>query len=367
LRKRKHDDGLPHRLYMREGKRFTVFFIKNRDSTNVELSRAPTHDEAAVRSARAKAIEEFGRQLGSSTEDVAWLIGRYFSWQESIPKGADGKKATSTIDENKREADNLIAFFGKMQPDSVQPHHCYRFIDERIRASNAGVKAGKEIGLLSAVFEYGRRIGKLRDNVAKGIDKPRNPPSQVRVEWEDVELFVEVGRSAGGSYLVLALAAQFAWLTVKRSNEVRSFKTDQITDDGCIFTASKRKARQADKTGLIEWSPLLRATVDEAKRQRRWATFGGERLLFGTEGGSRYTKSGWKSIWGRLHDKAEAEALKLGRPWVRFSLQDCRPGGVTEKESRGDTDTVDATLHSDGRMVATTYDRRRIRKAKPSL
>ena len=47
--------------------------------------------------------------------------------------------------------------------------------------------------------------------------------------------------------------------------------------------------------------------------------------------------------------------------------QDCRPGGVTEKAGRGDADTTDATLHADGRMVATVYDRRRLRRAKPAL
>jgi hypothetical protein len=33
---------------------------------------------------------------------------------------------------------------------------------------------------------------------------------------------------------------------------------------------------------------------------------------------------------------------------------------------RGDIDTQDATLHSDGKMIAQIYDRRRTRKASPA-
>ena len=40
--------------------------------------------------------------------------------------------------------------------------------------------------------------------------------------------------------------------------------------------------------------------------------------------------------------------------------------GVSDKLARGDADTVDATLHSNDRMVRTVYDRRRRRVAKPA-
>lgn len=365
--RRKQPDGLPARLYARQGKRWTVYYIKAADNTNEELTRAQTADAGAVRLARAKAIEEYGRRAGGSVEDLAWLIDEYFRWQSQLVPDTKGKKAASTIAENKREAENLKLFFGAMLPDAIQPHHCYAYIDERIEASGAGVKAGKEISLLAAVLEYGRRRGKVRDNVARGVEKPRNAPSQVRVTWEQVQHLVEVGRAAGGSYAIQALAAQFAWLTLRRSTEVRAFTQRQIAAEGCTFVAAKRKGGEAARAGLIEWSPLLRATVDEALALKRWQVFGGARLLFGNLAGEPYTRSGWKSIWGRLHDKAEAQARELGLPWQRFSLQDCRPGGVTEKQERGDADTVDATLHADARMVATVYDRRRVRKAKPAL
>lgn len=362
-------DGLPGRLYARAGARITKFFIKNPDNTTTVLAKALTADPAGVARAKAKAIEEYGKVTAVAADDTARLIDDYFEWQAGLPPG-QGKKAPSTIAENKREAENLKLFFGRMTPSAVQPHHCYAYIDARTKAAakkgiNAAVKAGKEISLLSAVFEYGRRRGKVRDNVAKGIEKPRNRPSAVLVTWEQVEHFCEVGRAAGGSYRIMGLAAMFAWLTVKRSNEVRSFTRAQVVERGCMFTASKAKGGEVAKEGLILWSPLLKACVDEALAIQRWGKHSiPARFVFGNMSGSVYTKGGWKMGWSRLHAKAAATAPM---PWVKFSLQNCRPGGVTEKEERGDTDTVDATLHADGRMVATTYDRRRVRKARPAL
>lgn len=377
--RRKQPDGLPARLYKYAGKRVTTFFIKNENNTREELSQARTNDAQAVRVAQGKAIEEYGRRMGAGAEDTAWLIDEYFKWQEKLPVDSNKKKASSTIYENKREAENLKLIFGKMSPAAIEPHHCYAYIDERAEEDNAGVKAGKEISLLAAVLEYGRRRGKVMVNVAKGIEKPKNAPMQIRVEWSDIELLTEAGRVAGGSYLIMALAARFAWLTLRRSGEVRRFTRNCIKPEGCEFVAAKRKRGQAVLTGTIEWSPLLRACVDEALQIRRWgagkpaqgqktALVGAvpARYVFGNMAGQAYTKGGWKQGWDRLHTKAAALATAKDTAIQYFSLQDCRPGGVSEKEERGDTDTVDATLHTDKRMISQIYDRRKTRTATPA-
>ena len=45
----------------------------------------------------------------------------------------------------------------------------------------------------------------------------------------------------------------------------------------------------------------------------------------------------------------------------------CRPKGVSNKLEQGATDTQDATLHSNGKMIESVYDRRRVRVAKSVL
>lgn len=367
-RKRKHPDGCPDRFYIRPGKRITTFYYKHADGREETLATARTGDVNAIRNARRSAEAKYDVITGrAQIKNTAWLIDEYFTWQRGLP--VTQRKAESTLTENEREAANLKKFFGHMLPQEIEPQHCYAYIDERTKANNAPVKAGKEITLLSSILNYGCRIGLISINVAKEIQRDRGRPSTVRVEWEQVEFLCEVGKEAGGAYAIMGLAAQFAWLTTKRSNEVRNFTRPQITTEGCVFKASKRRAGAAPKTGLTKWSPLLRATVDEALAIKRWGNNSiPARYLFGNMAGEPYTKGGWKANWTKLHDKAAKKAAEEGKIWrLRFSLQDCRPGGVTEKEERGDTDTVDATLHSSPRMIQQVYDRRSVKKSKPAL
>ncbi|MDQ0569018.1 hypothetical protein QFZ42_000852 [Variovorax paradoxus] len=61
-----------------------------------------------------------------------------------------------------------------------------------------------------------------------------------------------------------------------------------------------------------------------------------------------------------------AEAKKRKMPFAKFSLQDCRPKGTTDKQQRGDKDTKDALLHSSDAMLAKHYDRSKSKKATPA-
>ena len=49
-----------------------------------------------------------------------------------------------------------------------------------------------------------------------------------------------------------------------------------------------------------------------------------------------------------------ATATKRQIEFAPFSLQDCRPKGVSDKLERGDSDTMDATLRSNERMSRTS-------------
>ena len=161
------------------------------------------------------------------------------------------------------------------------------------------------------------------------------------------------------------MALQTAWLCVRRSVEVRAMTRDQIGEDGIEWVGGKRQAGHAVKRGLIEWSPALRAAVDEALAIKR-NKLAGSWYIFGNLSGQRYTKGGWKKTLSVLMTACLAEAGKRELAFTPFSLQDCRPMGVTEKMGKGDLDTLDATLHNSDRMVRQTYDRRRLRVATPA-
>ena len=181
----------------------------------------------------------------------------------------------------------------------------------------------------------------------------------------ELDLAVEVGRLAGGARLIVALALKTAWLCLRRSVEVRDLQRHQITDAGVLWTAAKRKRGTAERTVTIEWTPELRATISEALTVKRFKDATGAWYVFGGMGGQKYTKGGWKKMLSNLMDLCVQEAVRRHVPFERFSLQDCRPKGVSDKLSQGAIDTQDATLHTNKRMIESVYDRRRGRTAKP--
>jgi hypothetical protein len=81
------------------------------------------------------------------------------------------------------------------------------------------------------------------------------------------------------------------------------------------------------------WSPALRATVDEALAIKR-NKLAGSWYVFGNLSGQRYTKGGWKKTLSVLMTACLAEAAKRQIPFAPFSLQDCRPKGVSDKLER---------------------------------
>lgn len=372
------------RLYRRNGVRDTTFFYKHADNTNEIFAKARTARKEEVARAQIEALQKWGALRGaappSDDKSMAGWFQKYFAWQEGLPASSTLKKAASTVQTNKWEQTRLLAFFGAMLPAAVTATLIYDYVDIRT-AAGAGPTAVKEVALLSAVFEYIRRKGGIEHNPCHGVKLEKSAPRTRNVTWDEIQFVAEVGRSLGGTAHIQSLAMRAAWLAFKRPGEVlkvpKSGFSPQgrplgITDEGLVFLANKRKKKQGEKTILIEWSPELRATIDEALAAGRWQSFGGERLIFANMAGQAYTKSGWGTMLRHLMDACEVRAKWMDRPFLRFALADCRPGGVTEKKrlsargAREHEDVYDGTGHADHRMVDSIYDRREETRAKPA-
>ena len=168
--------------------------------------------------------------------------------------------------------------------------------------------------------------------------------------------------ATGGARLIVALALKTAWLCLRRPVEVRTITRSAITPEGIYWKDGKTAGKAAV---LISWSDELRDTIAEVLAVQR-NKVAGTMYLFGNLQGQKYTKGGWKAMLDDLMQDAEQLAAESKAEFKRFSLQDCRPMGVTTKMERGDTDTQDATLHTDGKMIATVYDRRALKRATPA-
>jgi hypothetical protein len=371
-------DGLvAQRLYCRVGKRATTFWYKHPDNHTEVFATAPTCRPDKVADAKARALQRWADlraqpavpgstpQQAASDARMAGLFKRYFAWQRGLARTSTLRKADSTLKENEREQVALLAFFGQMDPLALRTRHVYAYIDLR---SQQGAPAGciKEVALLSAVCRYGIRLGRLEENPCLGIEHETRPPRTREVTWPEIEHATKVGRKLGGTSHVQALALRAAWLAFKRPGEVLRVPRDGVTKEGLLFEANKRRKSQGRAQILIQWSDELRATIDEALALKRWSAFGGGRLIFGNLAGQAYSKSGWGSLLGRFMTACEADALKNDIPFKRFTLADCRPGGITTKKRAGQLDVYDGTGHADHRMVDQVYDRRTVKTSTPA-
>lgn len=372
-RRRDQPDGLPYRLYERLGVRVYSIGYKAEDGTWSFRLKCPAGEPGKIAELRRAAIRK-AADLGAGAPidgSFAALADAWLTRQKALPPGTEGKRADSTLDENERELSMLKKAFGVMQVTEIEKADGYAYLDACLLAKDREgnprprpEKGNKEIALARLVLEYGVRIRALTANPFDGIEKLVTRKDDRLVSDQELALAVEVGRRMGGPQHIVALALRTAWLCVRRSVEVRALTRDQIGEDGIAWRAAKRQAGQAQKLGLIEWSDELRATVDEALAIKRHA-LAGSWYVFGNLSGQRYTKGGWKATLAKLMTECVAEAARRKIAFAPFSLQDCRPKGVTDKLEQGDTDTLDATMHTSERMIRQVYDRRRVRVAKP--
>jgi len=374
IRRRASPDGLPFRVYEYRGARTYSIGHKAADGKWSFRLKCAVTDEAGIRALKLEAIDRWRKiSAGAPSDDsFAALCDAWFKRQESLPPGTSGKRADSTLAENRRELDMLKAALGHIPSAELEKAHGYAYLDACLIARDKEgnlrprpEKGNKEIALARVVCEWGIRIGKLKTNPFDGIEKLVTDKAARLVTQQELDLAVEVGRRMGGPQHIVAMALKTAWLCLRRSVEVRALTRDQITDAGIVWQAAKRQRGALHGQQAREWSAELRATMDEALGIKR-NKLAGAWYVFGNLDGQRYTKGGWKATLAKLMRECTTEAAKRKLAFQAFSLQDCRPKGVSDKMERGDDDVIDATLHTSERMVRQVYDRRHVRVAKPA-
>ena len=373
-RLRDKPDGLPYRLYQRRGVRTYSIGYKAVDGKWTFRLRCPVTDTKKIAELRRDAIDRANRIGAGAPSDntVAALIDAWFKRQEALPPGTVGKRAASTIAENLRESKNLKLAMGHILVVELEMADAYEYLDAcQLAKDKEGnprprpAKGNKEIALMRTILELGVRLRAIKTNPFAEFERLPTAKNDRLVKDHELALAIEVGRRLDPQQHIVAMALKAAWLCVRRSVEVRAMTRAQIGDDGISWKSGKVAVGQIAKEGLIEWSPELRACVDEALSIKRHK-LAGSWYVFGNLSGHKYTKGGWKKTLSVLMRECIVEAEKRGISFEPFSLQDCRPMGVSSKLERGDTDTVDATLHSNEKMIRQVYDRRQVRRAKPA-
>ena len=365
-RQRNQNDGLPHRVYEYRGKKKYSIGYKGRNNVWLFRFDCPIGEARQIQALRRDAMR---RALAIGVNDqeletINQLIDSWFDWQDKLPASSTRKRAESTVAENRREARQLREVFGDMAISDLKPVHAYGYLD-KCETLQRGPKANKEIGLLKAMMTFAIRRGVVDVNPVEKLEMLPVQASNRYVSDLELELAMAVGRKIGGPQHIAALALQTAYLCVRRSVEVRDLKREDVREDGILWENKKSSASDFKRKVLIEWSPDLRNIINEALSIERKTGSAGSHI-FGNLDGQKYTKGGWKSTLGRLMEACVNAAVEKGVPFKPFSLQDLRPKGVSDKLATGQTDVIDATLHTNERMVRQVYDRRRQRSAQPT-
>jgi integrase len=359
-------DGLPYRVFQRVGKRvYSIGYMLPAGNWAFRYS-CPVTDAAEVARIRAKAIVDSTHITPAGMErppsGFSELIDAWFAWQESLPENDTRKRAKSTIQGNKPEAENLRRAWGHFEPHEITRSMGYQYLDACLTAKDPNgkprprpAKGNKEMSLAHLILEYGIRLQLLDVNPLTGLTRNKTRSIKRLVLPHELDLAVELGRKIGGPQHIVAMGLLTAYLCVRRSVEVRALTTDSIGEVGIVWKDGKDPRKPAI---VISWTPELRAAIDEALKIKRNKD-AGTMYIFGNMQGQKYTKGGWKSSLDDLMFPCVQEAQKRDISFQRFSLQDLRPMAVTDKLTRGDKDTTESTGHTNAKMVSTVYDRRR--------
>jgi len=156
--------------------------------------------------------------------------------------GSEGKRAASTLAENRREAENPRIAMGHMRVQDIEKADAYEYLDACLLAvDECGLprprpeKGNKEIALARVILEFGVRTRKITKNPFDGVDRLQTIKRDRRVTDKELALAVAVGRRMGGPQQICALALKTAFLCLRRSVEVRSLTRDQIKPEGIMW------------------------------------------------------------------------------------------------------------------------------------
>jgi site-specific recombinase XerD len=185
--------------------------------------------------------------------------------------------------------------FGKMRIDTLRENQVAHFKDVRRRAGRGGVRANREIAVLSAVHEFGMRNMFCERNPCRGSKRNKeSPKKRVVTDYEFLDVF---NRANEPFQDLLAIA----FLTGVRQTDVISWsRSKHLKECGINYVQSK-----TGKPHTVEWTDAVGFFVKRAIER-----FPDEDLLLLNTRGKPWTTSGIAS-----------QLARLGAPWCFKDLR----------------------------------------------
>ncbi|WP_139557975.1 tyrosine-type recombinase/integrase [Methylotetracoccus oryzae] len=309
-RRRKHDKGLPQRVYRSHG----AYYFVDEDQKWIRLGKT----EAEMYAELAKL------RLERPAVTMADIFARYAG--EVLPQ-----KAVRTRKDNERELAILGKAFGHMTPSKITPQQIYQYMDARA----APVRANREKALLSHVFRYAVRWGLVADNPCRLVSRNAEKPRTRYVEDHEYESVHALAPEP------IRAAMQIAVLTGMRQADILALTLQQCRDDGIHVQQSKTGKRQ-----IFEWTEGLKAAYNLARATPRRIE---SMYLIVTREGLKFSSSGFQTAWQRLM----AKCLTSGALAERFNFHDLRAKAGSEH-----TDAMRLLGHQSPTTTRRVYERK---------
>ena len=330
-------------LYARVGSRVTSYFTQVKGSY-VLLG-------GSLEAARKKLMELRGRAQREDT--IRAMCRGFIEEQRQLLRERDSNAlAPRTIEEYEGCLErHVIPVFGDMKASAFRPMHAAQYLAMRRKGNaDAGVKpaptsANREIAALASAFNYGMREGMVESNPCHGVKRNREKPRNRQVSLGEFNAFMQFAKTQTPALYMAALIGATVAISGRRRAELLRLDIKSLRPEGIDTRDAKTKYYEAERTYLVEWSPLLRQIFEEVGRVRPAKS----RFLFPTRSLGPYTDQGFKCTWN-----------KLMKAWVRhggdhFTAHDLRAFYVTrmlEQDRNPNTHRNEATMRK-------VYDRRR--------
>lgn len=296
-----------------------------------------------------EAFETWGKRAGAPERITAIgaLLDRYSL--QVVPT-----KAPATQTGNRIAIANLRPVFGGMALADIEPQHIYQYVDKR----GAPTQAHREVEVLSHAFTKAVEWGLIKTHPFKGEVRLQGEKPRTRYieDWELVAALSLPPLRKRGSVGSIHAYIRLKILTGLRRGDLLRLRPSSFTPDGVPVTTSK-----TGKPVIYEWTPELRAAVDEALAARPvdispW--------LFCNKRGKGYIDEttgkahGWGSMWQRFM----ARVLKETAVTERFTEHDLRAKVASDAPSLERARQL--LTHADDKITQRVY-RRKPERIKP--
>lgn len=178
--------------------------------------------------------------------------------------------------------------FGAMKIDTLRPNQVANYLERRRKAGRGGIRANREVAVLSAVHQFGMRNLACQYNPCRGTDRNTESAKERYVTHEE---FMDAFNRSNAAFQELIAVA---YLTGVRQTDLISWKrAEHLTPEGIDYRQSK-----TGKQHKIAWSDSVRFFMRRAMERCP-----DSELVFTNTRGQPWTVSGIASQIKRLKVK----------------------------------------------------------------